>query len=175
MKQTILFVALAVFLWACAQTVPPTWTSIPPIHRISKTSYTIQVEPLKRDTPYYVSFLLTIQNHGDKALVVDWNDSRYLHKGEDLGVFVFRGIDPGTIKSGIPADTIPAGESLSKEIFPFRTIAFVPRSKLSASDRLGFEPGALPGGDNTLQLALRRGKDQWQVSFMLRLIAEERK
>lgn len=175
MKRPMLIVFTAVLLWSCARAASPTWTSVPAVQEISTPAYTIQAEPKKGGNPFYVAFLLTIQNHGNRPLEVDWNNTHYIHGGKDLGVFVFRGIDPGRIKGAIPPDIIPAGEIFAKEIFPLRTIAFLPRRETPEPGRLGFEPGILPGGENTIRLSLRRDDRQWQENVTLRLMQNSAK
>lgn len=164
--------SVAVLIWSCAHSDPATWTSIPPDQHISRPAYTIQLKPLKRDNPFYVSFQLDIQNGSSDPLYVDWNDTRYIHKGDDLGVFIFRNIEPGSIQGSIPPDVVPAGGSFSKEVFPLRTIAFLPRTEKPEAGRLGFEPGILPGGENGIRLILRQNGRKWQEIITVRLMTK---
>jgi len=164
--------AAAVLTWSCAHSNRATWTSIPVVQYVSRPAYTIQVEPLKRDMLFFVSFRLDIQNRGSGPLEVDWNDTRYIHNGKNLGVLVFRGIDPGTIRGSIQPDTVPAGANFSKEIFPLKTIAFLPRTQVPEPGRLGFEPGILPGGENSIRLALRQNGQKRQEILTVRLVSK---
>jgi hypothetical protein len=132
----------------------------------------VAITPLKRDNPYYVSFRLSITNNTSTAITIDWNRTRYLHNGNDLGVFVFRGIDPKTVKSAIPSDTVAAGGSLAREIFPLRTIAFMQRAQIPSKDGLGFLPGILPAGENGILFVFRQDGEEIRKSLSVRLRAE---
>jgi len=157
---------------ACAHKQAKRWYSQPAEQTITRQNVRVDIGPLKRDNPYYVSFRLSIANNTAIPIEVDWNQTRYLHKGNDLGVFVFQGIDPKTIKDAIPPDTIAAGETFTREIFPLRTIAFLPRDQTPGEGRLGFLPGILPAGENGVLLVLRQGNRKIRQTLSVRLRAE---
>ncbi len=172
---TFRLIIVAAFAWACAPAPVKQWNSMPPVQKISTSFYTVQMKPLKKNNPYYVAFLISIQNHSNHPLEVDWNRTRYLHNGEDLGVFVFRGIEPGRIQGAIPSDSVLAGEIFSKEISPLKTVTFLPRGQAPEPGRRGFEPGILPAGANSIRLVLRQNGRNWQETLTLRLFTEAEK
>jgi hypothetical protein len=157
-------------VWACARPPLVTWDSIPEVQQVEGSTCNIQWQPLRGDAPYFQSFLLRIQNLGDQPLEVDWNQTRYLHGGEDLGVFVFEGIDPDRVQGAIPPDRIAAGETFAKTISPLKTVAFLPREQVPEPGRRGFMPGVLPAGENSIRLALQQGDRQWQQTLSVRLV-----
>lgn len=174
-RPTFQLIVLASLAWACAPAPVKQWNSMPPVQKISTSFYTVQMEPLKKNNPYYVAFLIRIQNHSDNPLEVDWNRTRYLHNGEDLGVFVFRGINPDRIQGAIPSDSVFAGKIFSKEISPLKTVTFLPLYQAPEPGRRGFEPGILPAGKNSIRLALRQNGRNWQKTLTVRLFTEAEK
>lgn len=164
--------AIIISVLSCAPKQVQRWYSQPAEQTISQQNIRVNVGPLKRDNPYYVSFRLSITNSTSKDIAIDWNRTRYLHKGKDLGVFVFQGIDPKTIKDAIPADTVAAGETFTREIFPMRTIAFLPRDQIPGKGRLGFLPGILPAGENGILLVLAQDGREIRQTLSVRLRAE---
>jgi hypothetical protein len=170
--KTIVAVALLTLCCGCAAAPVQLWQSLPARQTVADPNLRVELEPLKQDKAYFSSFRLTIQNTSAKPVAVDWNDTRYLHKGQDLGPFVFRGIDPATIQGQIPPTVIPPGEALALEIFPLRTIAFLPRSDRPDPGRLGFMPGILPAGENGILLVVKQDEQQLRQTLSLRLRAE---
>ncbi|MBI5062487.1 MAG: hypothetical protein HZB87_03195, partial [Desulfatitalea sp.] len=132
----------------------------------------VVLEPLKENTEYFTGFRLTLHNDGQTPLTLDWNKTRYLHNGRDLGVFIYRGIDPATIQGNIPAEVVAAGSAFTQVIFPLRTIAFLPSSQMPQEGRRGFIPGVLPSGENGIRLALIRDGQESHQKLSLRLRAE---
>jgi hypothetical protein len=140
------------------------WESIPPVQTGEGRSFDVRLEPLKRDKRFFVSFRLDVRNTGNTELAIDWNKTRYLHNGKPNGVFVFRGIDPATIKKVIPLDTIAPGTTFSREIFPANLVAFTPmREEVLNNKGEGLFPGPLPGGGNGIRLVVKQnGTDMVQ-------------
>ncbi|MCF8145133.1 MAG: hypothetical protein K9N21_14555 [Deltaproteobacteria bacterium] len=131
------------------------WASIPPVQTGEDRSFDVRFEPLKRDKRFFVSFRLDVTSKSDRPLAIDWNKTRYLHNGRPNGIFVFRGIDPATIKKGIPPDTIPHGTPFSREIFPARLVAFTPLGEeVLDKNGKGLFPGPLPAGKNGIRLVI---------------------
>jgi hypothetical protein len=149
-----------------------TWHSIPEVQTITEEYFEAHLEPIKEKDPYFVGFRITVRNNSKAAMEIDWNATRYLHNEKDLGVLIFEGIDPETIQGKIPADPIAAGATLTKAIFPMRTIAILPRSQRPEKGKRGFMPGILPAGKNSVMLSLKQNQRQWQAPLSLRLKAE---
>lgn len=139
---------------------PKTWMSSPEIQNVSNPSYQAEFEPLKRGYEFFVSFLLSVTNKTGKNLEIDWNKTRYIHKGLNYGGFVFKGIDPADVRnSTIPPDIIPARGNLSKVISPYRLLARAPLRDQSISEST-ISAGILPDGENGIVLVVRQnGKE----------------
>ncbi len=139
---------------------PKTWVSSPEIETVSNPSYQAEFEPLKRDYEFFVSFLLSVTNKTDENLEIDWNKTRYIHKGLNYGGFVFGGIDPADVRnSTIPPDIIPARGKFSKVISPYRLLARAPLREQSMSEST-ISAGILPDGENGIVLVVRQnGKE----------------
>ena len=158
---SILF--LLVLLIGCAPAKKvKSWTSIPPVQKGENRYVNAWLEPQKRDKKFFVSFRLSIKNKTDKELKIDWNKTRYLHKGKPYGVFAFKGIDPATIKDqSIPSDSIAPGDTFSKEIFPANLIAFTPmREEVLDKKGKGLYPGPIPAGKNGIYLVVWQGGEE---------------
>ncbi len=168
----ILIAAGLGLLCACASTPVQKWRSEPLDQTIAATGLQVVLEPLKDNGEYFVGFRLTLRNEGTTPLALDWNQTRYLHNGRDLGVFVYRGIDPATIQGKIPAEVVPPGATFSQEIFPLRTIAFLPGSQIPKEGQRGFIPGILPSGENGILLVLGRDGQESRQKLSVRLRAE---
>ena len=136
----------------------PTLISIstPEIQTVENSYYTTQFEPLAEDKNYFDSFRLKVVNKTRKDLEIDWNKTRYIYNGRDIGVFVFKGIEPENIKSlTIPPDTIPAGQSFTKDISPFKLLAREPLTGKGAKAGK-ITTGPIPNGENGIFLFIRQ-------------------
>jgi len=150
-------------LTACAPTKPRSkdWTSIPPVQMAKNRYYDARIEPVKRDKRFFVAFRLDVVNKTDGKLTIDWNRTRYLHKGKPYGAFAFRGINPEDIRKNIPPETIARGETFSREIFPVNLVAFAPmREEVLDQKGKGLFPGPIPGGQNGIRLVIRPGREE---------------
>lgn len=168
----VITIALLAITAGCAKPPVQQWYSSPSHQKVTDQPFEATIEPIKESAAYFVAFRLTVHNKTDTDMAVDWNATRYLHQGKDLGVFVFAGIDPKTIQGTIPPDHIAAGKTFSKIIFPLRTIAFLPRSQRPEAGARGFMPGVLPAGKNSVSLVLKQYQQQWQAILSVRLRAE---
>ncbi|MBI5550407.1 MAG: hypothetical protein HY911_02790 [Desulfobacterales bacterium] len=168
----ILIAAGLGLLCACAATPVQKWRSEPLTQTIAAPGLRVVLEPLKENEEFFVGFRLTLRNDGATPLTLDWNQTRYLHNGRDLGVFIYRGIDPATIQGHIPQEVVPAGATFTQEIFPLRTIAFLPSSEIPKQGRRGFIPGILPSGENGILLVLGRDGQESRQKLSVRLRAE---
>lgn len=175
LKPSIVKVLVAVSLlsvYACAAAPVEKWRSEPSRQTIAGPGLRAVLAPLKEGAEFYVGFQLTLSNAGTTPLTLDWNQTRYLHNGRDAGVFVYRGIDPATIQGKIPAAVIPAGGTFTQDIFPLRTIAFMPGSQITQDGQRGFMPGILPSGENGILLVLNRDGQESRQKLSVRLQAE---
>lgn len=87
------------------------------------------------------------------------------------GRIIFSGISPVSVKSRIPHEMIPAGETLSKRIMPLKTLAFRSKSEKIKAGQSNFYPGILPNGRNTVGLVITQEEREWKVPLTV-LIAE---
>ena len=165
---------LAVLLVAgCAGTAKKVYVSQPEVQNVSNTAFDASIQPLKLDNPYYVAFQLKIQNKTAKPLTIDWNKTRYLYNTKDQGRFVFEGVEPESIKSGIPAENLPGGGKLSKPIYPIKTIAFMRKRDFPKKGESNFFPGILPNGVNSVVLVINQGERQWKEKLSVRFTSKE--
>lgn len=167
----VLTVLLAV-LCGCAPVPVQRWYSEPARQSAANQDLKVTIEPIKEGQPYYSAFLLTIENKTGDHMQIDWNATRYLHQGKDLGVFIFEGVGADRIKENIPPDDIPPGSTFTRMIFPLRTIAFLPGEQKTKQDQLGFMAGVLPAGENGIRLVINHKGRTIDHSLSVRLRAE---
>ncbi|MEJ2586785.1 MAG: hypothetical protein P8165_04230 [Deltaproteobacteria bacterium] len=139
------------------------WLSAPEKHEVTRAACTVAFEPIKKDKAFFSLFRLSITNHTDKALEVDWNKTQYLFNGKPNGPFVFKGVDPENVKNlTIPANSIPAGGLLTMDIAPFRLIAWAPvRDEGRFTSEAPIAAGYIPPGVSGISLVLRKdGKEE---------------
>jgi hypothetical protein len=151
----------------CAPTLVA--SSTPQIQAADNSYYNVQFEPLKDGYNFFAWFRLEVTNKTRKDLEIDWNKTRYLYNGRDGGVFVFMGIRPEDIKnSTIPADIIPAGQSFSKRISPYRLLA---RAPLARNDKNAGEisSGPIPNGENGILLFVRQNGNTIQETLTVKI------
>lgn len=150
--------AVLVILLLTACVPAKTWISQPTRAEVQNADFTARLTPQKRDKAHFVSFRLVVQNNAGAPIQIDWNRSRYLCNGKFFGPVVFPDIDPAAIKKSIPPDTIPAGGTFNKEVFPLKLVAFAPmREDILDGEGRGLYPGPLPEGKNTIDLVIRVG------------------
>jgi len=143
-------------LTGCAQT--KIWTSKPGIQTSDSQHYRIQLEPIKDINNFFVWFRLSVINKTDKNLEIDWNQTRYLYNGRTVGVFVFEGINPEDVKNRtIPPEAVPGKTTFSKQIAPFKLVAWTPlRDQSVAIGKSRINPGLIPAGKNGIYLVVRQ-------------------
>ncbi|GAB6905720.1 conserved hypothetical protein [Desulfosarcina cetonica] len=166
-------VILSLFLGCTHQNIRAIYYSEPEIQEVSNAAFDARIEIEKQKNPFYVSFQLTLTNKTNAALAIDWNRTRYLHKGEDLGVFVFQGIDPESVKTGIPKETVAPRATLSKRISPHRTLALRSMRDTAAVGQSGIYAGILPGGTNTVRLVVDQADRTWETPMSFNLITQK--
>ncbi|MBW2251304.1 MAG: hypothetical protein JRF60_11915 [Deltaproteobacteria bacterium] len=138
------------------------WISNPEIQTAGNPYYEARLEPVTGKYSFFVSFHLTVTNKSDNQLEINWNKTRYIQNNRRFGVFVFRGIKPEDIKNlTIPPDIIPAGDTLSKVISPYKLFAHAPiRSSTKGKAESRINPGIIPNGKNGILLVVRQnGKE----------------
>jgi hypothetical protein len=134
------------------------WTSTPQISVFGSSNYKIQLEALKKNHNFYVSFRLEVTNKTEQDLRIDWNKTRYILNGRSHGGLVFEGIDPQVFsEQTIPDDIVPAGGTFSKEVAPYRMLARAPlRTKERSEGDVAIRPGPLPAGENGILLVIHQ-------------------
>jgi hypothetical protein len=169
-KKIVLFFMVGYLLTVgtgCAPTLVA--GSTPQIQAADNSYYTVRFEPLKDGNNFFSWFRLEITNKTGKDLEIDWNKTRYLYNGRNGGIFVFMGIRPEDIKnSTIPPDIIPAGQSLSKKISPYRLLA---RAPLTRNDKNAGEisSGPIPNGENGIVLYVRQNGNTIQEKLTVKI------
>lgn len=156
----------------CAGAPQKVYVSQPKVQVASNEAFEARITPLKLDNPFYVAFQLDIRNKTSKPLVIDWNKTRYLHNKKNLGRFAFKGIDPESIKSGIPDEVIGGGQMLSKRISPLKTLAFMRKRDVPKDGQSNFSPGILPNGLNSVSLLIRQADRKWRETLTVRLASK---
>lgn len=168
----IVLTVLLTVLCGCAPVPVQRWYSEPARQSAANQDLKVTIEPIKEGNPYYCAFLLTIENKTADNLQIDWNATRYLHQGKDLGVFIFKGVGADNIKGSIPPDDLAPGSTFTRMIFPFRTIAFLPGEQKTKQNELGFMAGVLPAGENGILLVINHKGRSMSRSLSVRLRAE---
>ena len=154
----IVFIIMFGFTLTITSGCAPTLVSIstPEIQTVENSYYSAQFQPLSEGKNFFDSFRLSITNKTSNDLQIDWTKTRYLYNGRDLGIFVFKGIQPKDIKNlTIPPDIIPSGQSFSKEISPLKLIA---REPLTGRGRNAgkITPGLIPSGESGILLFIKQ-------------------
>ncbi len=157
-------IIFSLFMAAGCVTTKKIWTSQPEVQKAASPSYEARLEPITQGHNFFVMFKLEITNNTDKNLEIDWNQTRYLYNGHSHGVFVFKGIDPKSVKNAIPPDIIPPGVTFSKEIAPLKLVAWAPiKDKSVKAGQRGISPGVLPVGQNGIRLVvIQDGKESME-------------
>ena len=161
-SMKIVFIFMFGFALIMATGCAPTLvsTSTPNIQTADNSYYSAQFEPISEGKNFFEGFRLSITNKTSNDLQIDWNKTRYLQNGRDLGVFVFKGIQTKDIKNfTIPPDIIPAGSSFSKEITPLKLLAREPLSG-KGRDAGKITPGLIPNGKSGILLFIRQNDNQ---------------
>lgn len=164
---------ILVLLTGCAATPTKDHVSRPQVLKASNEVFDIQIRPIKLDNPFYVGFQLTIKNKSSNGLSIDWDETHYVHNGVDQGVFVFKGIDPKSVNSGIPKETIMAGDTLSRPIYPVKKLGFLRKRDRPKPGQSNFFPGILPNGENSALVAVEQGDRRWKELMTFRFFTRQ--
>lgn len=168
--RTCLMVIALFTAYGCATTTT-TWTSRPQSAKVSTPDVVVEFRPIKMDKPFFVGFELAVHNLSASPLVIDWNQTRYIHNQKSAGLFVFEGIEPEALKNrSLPNETIPAGGRMAKRISPARTIAWNKFSSNTQISQPAFEPGILPNGHNGASLFLIQKERQWRQPVAVEIV-----
>ncbi len=156
-----LIVFLFIVFAGCAPSTIPTnnvYTSSPAIQTVRNAHYEARLEPLKGNTNFFIAFRLSVINKTGADLEIDWNKTRWIHDGRNLGAMVFKGIDPGAFKdSTVPSDIVSTGETFSREIMPYQLVTWAPiRDQNLSKGQRGIGPGKIPPGNNGIILVVRQ-------------------
>lgn len=149
-----LFVTI-IILTGCSST--KTWTSTPLIQSASNQYFDTQLEPIRVNGEFINGFRLTVTNKAPQTLIVDWNATLYLFNNKNTGRFVFEGIDAKNVNNP-PPDNIAAGNTLRKDIFPLKLIAW--RQGPGFANLPAFSPGPVPQGQNGILLVISSNGEQ---------------
>jgi hypothetical protein len=172
---TLSLLLTVLILAGCAGTSPQkVYTSQPEVQKVSNAAFDAVIHPLKLGNPYYAAFQLEVKNRTRKPLSIDWNRTRYLFNHKDQGRFAFEGIDPESVKSGIPDELIPGGQTLNKNIFPFKTLGFMRGGDVPKPGQSNFFPGILPDGINSVSLVVVQGNREWKEKLSVRFSSKQK-
>lgn len=163
----LIFGTLLTTVTGCAPTLVS--ISTPEIQTVENSYYTAQFKPLREGKNYFDYFRLEITNKTHKDLEIDWNNTRYFYNGRDLGVFVFKGIQPENIRSlTITPDVIPTGQSFTKDITPLKLLAREPITGKGAKAGK-ITPGPIPTGENGIILFVRGNGQAIQEKMIVKI------
>jgi hypothetical protein len=171
----IVFILIFIVTLTIAEGCAPTFISIsiPEIQTVENSYYSAQFKPLAEDKNYFDRFRLSVTNKTRKDLEIDWNKTRYLYNGHDIGIFVFEAIKPENIKNlTIPPDTIPAGQPFTKDISPLKLLAREPLTGQGVSaGKITFGP--IPTGENGIFLFIRQNSNTIKEKMAVKITEKQ--
>ncbi len=112
--------------------------------------------------------MLTVENRTSGTISIDWDRTRYLYNSKENGRFAFKGIDPTSIKSGMPKENILLGETVSKRIYPMKTVGFMGIREVLKPGQSRFIPGIMPNGNNSVMLIIKHGDREWKETLTVK-------
>jgi hypothetical protein len=174
-SMKIVFILMFGFTLTIATGCAPTLVSIstPEIQAVENSYYSTQFEPLAEGKNYFDGFRLKVMNKTHKDLEIDWNKTRYIYNGRELGVFVFKGIKPENIKnSTIPPDTVPAGQSFTKDISPLKLVAREPLTGKGAKAGK-ITSGPIPTGESGIFLFIKQNGNTIKEKITVKITEKE--
>jgi hypothetical protein len=169
---------LHLMLMASCAAPSAVWQVDPEMLSLRQDGFECHLQAVKHlETGPVIGFHLTVINHGQRDLSVDWNRSRYLHAGKANGPLVFAGADPTAVREGrLPLETLAPGQTLEKGIAPLTLLAKAPiRDRSVPPDGTRISGGPLPPGKNTVRLVIvQDGRNQVQdlTVYIKRMIPE---
>jgi hypothetical protein len=150
------------------------WTSTPVLQTANNPYFEAELEPLlKVEEKFFNAFRLVITNKTNDNLIIDWEKTRYIHDGQNRGGFAFDGLTADNINNP-PPETISADGTFEKVIWPVTLIGYErldsPNVKIGGS---GFSRGVLPEGENSVDLVVRRNKQEIREIIKLNIEVTE--
>ena len=150
-----------------------TWSSTPATQTIGNDAFEASLEPrVKEGQNYYDRFLFRLKNKTDNALIIDWQNSRYLQNGKQNGRMIFKGVTNENVNN-LPPDTVAPGAEFSKEIAPLNLLG---HEKLSSrSIKPGAQPvsvGVIPEGEHGLLLVVKAGQKTISEKITLKIVQQ---
>jgi hypothetical protein len=147
------------------------WTSTPAIQSADNQYFATQFEPIRIDADFINGFRLTVTNKSPQAIIIDWNATLYLLNNKNIGRFIFEGIDEKNVND-LPPDNIATGESLRKDIFPLKLIAW--RQGPGFANLPAFSPGPVPEGQNGILLVVKSDGEQVRekINVTIKVVAK---
>lgn len=124
------------------------YTASPEKTAYRSTVFQVRFKPVKVDFEYYSGFHLDVTNESREPIEIDWNKTRYLMDGRNLGGFMFPGVDP----EAVPARTVPPQEILSQKKF---SVYIYPENRGEAALNEKYHDEILPPGEHTIFLVIR--------------------
>ena len=173
-KLLILSVVLMILMApACKQ--KKVWLSTPVHQTLNSRSYDVGLAPLKKEADFFNWFRLTVKNKTAVDMEIDWNRTRYIYNGQEAGLFVFEGVVPASVKNAtIPGALIPAGSTFTRDIAPYRLIAFTPlRQQGIDTERPNIVAGVIPEGENGIFLVLLQDGKSARARVSVSIAARE--
>lgn len=149
MMGVITAMGLLAVCCACAPYVETyEYTAVPEKTWYQSTLFHTRFKPVKYDFAYYTGFQLDVYNTSETPIAIDWNKTRYLLDGKNMGAFLFPGVNPGIVaKRDVPPSEIAPGKSHSVYIFP------EDRGEKARGER--YRNAMLPPGEHTLFLVIQ--------------------
>ncbi len=174
MAKRVTFTIAVGFIVSMSIGCAPIMVSVsdPAIQTASNPCYEAQFEPLKQGGRSFVVFRLTVTNRTETELQIDWNTTRYLFDGRPYGAYVFRGIEPETIKNRtIAPDIILPRDTFTRIIAPQALLAYVPfREQHTLSpDESAISGGPIPAGENGVLLIVRKNGEEIAEKLVVRI------
>ena len=150
------------------------WSSNPTFEQVENPYFRAFVKPKMNINGFFVMFHLKVTNRSDENLEIDWNESQYLFQGEAAGPLVPVGTNPRLVRKGrIPLEKIAPGQTLAKDIGPFRFVSLTP--SLNKPAERGQSPisfGPLPAGYNGVQLVIHSSDKAIVEALQMRFLTK---
>jgi hypothetical protein len=152
---------LLVVLTGCA--TERIYSSTPAVQTFSSDLYQFEFEPQRKEGfDYFNSFRFKFTNKTSEELIIDWENTFYLQNGRNNGHFGWQGMTFEQLRevTEAPLITVAAGSTHSNVIFPLRLIGWkrgIEEKPKGTAPEDSFDLGVVPPGENSINLAVRRG------------------
>lgn len=167
----ILFAAIGLMIGCATVKI---WSSDPSAQTVSNDAFEASFEPLlKEGQKFYDRFQLRLKNNTNGQLVIDWQNSRYLHAGRENGRFIFKGVTPENINN-LPSDTVAPGEAIIKTVAPERLIGIERiMSRAHQPGEGGFRASLIPAGEHGILLIVKQDQKTISEKILLKITVKE--